>query len=134
MTVISSGKTDVGRRRSGNEDCFGVFEELGLYVVADGMGGHAAGEVASKTAVDTLREFREATAGTNDITWPVPVEPGKGIPENRLVAGIKLANRAVFALSRSRPELRGMGTTVVAALYDSGVLHVAHVGDSRAYL
>ena len=134
MRIISYGKTDVGRKRPGNEDCFGVFDGIGLYVVADGMGGHAAGEVASRTAVETLRGFIEATDGLAGISWPVPVDAGRDISENRLAAGIELANRQILTLSKGSPELRGMGTTVVSALYAQGFLYVAHVGDSRAYL
>jgi serine/threonine protein phosphatase PrpC len=134
MRIVSFGMTDVGRRRAGNEDAFSVRDELGLYAVADGMGGHAAGEVASKTAVDTLCAFIESTSGADEIAWPVPVDSARPVAENRLVAGVKLANLAVFTLSQGRPELSGMGTTIVAALYESDSIYIAHVGDSRAYI
>ena len=134
LNIISSGRTDVGRRREHNEDSFGTFDGLGLYVVADGMGGHAAGEVASRIAVETLKAFIEATDGPDEITWPVPVDLALPRDANRLLAGVRLANQEVLKHAQGRPELRGMGTTIVAALVCGDVLHLAHAGDSRAYL
>ncbi len=133
MNILASGGTDIGKKRGHNEDSFGVFDEIGLYTVADGMGGHAAGEVASLAAVDTLRKFIAATAGEEETTWPFARDLSLSHAGNRLVAGIRLANKVIFEMPRKRPELSGMGTTIVAALADGDDLYVAHVGDSRVY-
>jgi serine/threonine protein phosphatase PrpC len=119
LKILSAGLTDIGRKRGHNEDSLGVFDGLGLYVVADGMGGHAAGEVASKMAVDILKGV---------IAKP------SGPAAELLPAGIKLANEEIARHAARRLELRGMGTTIVAALVDGDKLHLAHVGDSRAYV
>ncbi|MGA2192189.1 MAG: Stp1/IreP family PP2C-type Ser/Thr phosphatase [Nitrospirota bacterium] len=124
MKISSSGKTDVGKRRELNEDSFGIFEELGLFIVADGMGGHAAGEVASAMAVDIMKDY---IAGA-------PAAPDETASESRLVAAIALANEEIYAKSTENPGLKGMGTTVVSALAAGKELTLAHVGDSRAYL
>lgn len=131
--VIATGQTDVGRRRAVNEDNFTLVEEDSLFVVADGMGGHASGEVASQMAIDTLREFFEATNADPDATWPYKMDKGKGYEENRLVTSIKLSNLRIFESAKKNPQMDTMGTTVVGMLVvDEGVL-IAHVGDSRAY-
>jgi len=134
VRINAAGGTDIGRKRDHNEDSFGVFEGTGLYIVADGMGGHAAGELASRIAVDTVSGFIEASAGRGDITWPFGLDEALGRAGNRLSAAIKLANGAVRDRAGSAPELKGMGTTIVAALAEEGRLHIAHVGDSRAYM
>jgi protein phosphatase len=131
--VIVAGETNVGMKRTHNEDSFAVIEEDHLYVVADGMGGHASGEVASKMAIDTLREFFRATAADPEATWPYKMDKARGYEENRLITSIKLANLRIFESAQRDPKLRGMGTTVVAiVVVDDGVL-IAHVGDSRVY-
>jgi serine/threonine protein phosphatase PrpC len=131
--VIATGETNVGMKRPHNEDNFAVLEEDHLYVVADGMGGHASGEVASKMAIDTLREFFKATSADPEATWPYKMDKARGYEENRLITSVKLANLRIFEHAQRDPKLRGMGTTLVAILIvDDGVL-VAHVGDSRAY-
>jgi len=133
LVIRSAGGTDIGRKRGHNEDSFGVNDDLGVYVVADGMGGHAAGEVASRTAVDTFSGFMAATAGDSEITWPFERDESLGRPQNRLLTGIKLANRAICDLAASKQALKGMGTTIVAALVEGDEAYIAHVGDSRAY-
>jgi protein phosphatase len=131
--VIATGETNVGMKRPHNEDSFAVLEEDHLYVVADGMGGHASGEVASKMAIDTLREFFRATSADPEATWPYKMDKARGYEENRLITSVKLANLRIFEHAQRDPKLRGMGTTLVAILIvDDGVL-IAHVGDSRAY-
>ena len=136
MEITASGGTDVGKRRAHNEDCYGVSDELGLYVVADGMGGHAAGEVASKAAVDTLTSFVADTMGraTNEVKWPYDIDPALPTTANRLTVGVRLANRAIHQMAVANAAQRGMGTTLVAALVEGERLYLAHVGDSRAYL
>lgn len=134
LEILVAGGTHIGKKRGHNEDSFGLFPDVGLVVVTDGMGGHAAGELASTIAVETLSGFVTATAGRDDITWPFTFDENLSRAANRLVVGIKLANRAVRDRASASAELEGMGTTVVAALADKDRLHIAHVGDSRAYL
>jgi protein phosphatase len=131
--VIAAGETHVGMKRSHNEDNFSVDDDDHLYVVADGMGGHASGEVASQMAIDTLREFFRATGADPEATWPYKMDKARGYEENRLITSIKLSNLRIFEAAQRDPKLRGMGTTLVAMLVvDDGVL-IAHVGDSRCY-
>ncbi|NLE47066.1 MAG: Stp1/IreP family PP2C-type Ser/Thr phosphatase [Sandaracinaceae bacterium] len=131
--VIALGETDVGKKRSVNEDSFMILDDHLLYVVADGMGGHASGEVASRMAIETLRDFFAATADDPEATWPYKMDQSRGYEENRLITSIKLANLRIFEAAQRDPALHGMGTTVVSILViDEGVL-IAHVGDSRVY-
>jgi len=139
MTAIESfGVTDVGRKRKHNEDNL-LFDvngdsEEGLFIVADGMGGHAAGEVASKITVDTVGEFIAATRQKEEATWPFKYNHELHFNSNRLAVAIEKANERVMAAVAAQPWLKGMGTTVVAGLLDGKILSLAHVGDSRAYL
>ena len=131
--VLAVGETNVGMKRAHNEDAFEVIDDERLYIVADGMGGHASGEVAAKMAIDTLREFMKATSADPEATWPYKMDKSRGYEENRLITGIKLANLRIHEAAARDPKVRGMGTTIVAILVvDDGVL-VAHVGDSRVY-
>lgn len=134
MGILAGGGSDIGRKRKLNEDSYGVFDDLGLYVVADGMGGHAAGEVASAMTVEILHDFIKSTADTDEVTWPFERDPDLPHAANRLLGGIRLANQAILKRSQESAEQRGMGTTVVAALSDADHLYIAHVGDSRAYV
>lgn len=127
-----AGRSDKGPRAS-NQDSYFCDPSLGLFVVADGMGGHKAGEVASRMAVDTVVEFIKASANSADMTWPFPYDPSQSAAANRLAVGMRLANRKVHDAGRNDPQLLGMGTTIVAALIERQLLAVAHVGDSRAY-
>jgi serine/threonine protein phosphatase PrpC len=131
----SFGQTDVGRRRKLNEDNFLVDPETSLFAVCDGMGGHNAGEVASKLAIETLAAFIRKSAGEEkDITWPYGLEANLSFEANRLKTAIKLANKKVFKAADNREEYTGMGTTVVAALVAGDKLTVGSAGDSRCYL
>ncbi len=131
--VLSTGETHVGLKRTHNEDRFACLDDDNLYVVADGMGGHASGEVASQMAVDTLREFFRATAADPEATWPYKMDKSRGYEENRLITSIKLANLRIYEAAQRDPKLRGMGTTICGMLVvEEGVL-LAHVGDSRVY-
>jgi protein phosphatase len=138
LAFEAAGVTHAGMIRDSNEDSFAIVEGLGLFLLADGMGGRAAGEVASKMAVDTVRGFFDDP----DSTWPVAIGP----PTERggtvryvdqalplLIAGIQLANGRIFAAARRDREKRGMGTTFAAALARDGFVAIAHVGDSRVY-
>jgi serine/threonine protein phosphatase PrpC len=132
----SLGVTDRGLRRHHNEDQFLIRDDLALYVVADGMGGHAAGEVAADLAVREVERVVEATRDYGDATWPHEWDPQLSLNANRLAQAIVSAHRRVTGAVEVDTGLRGMGATIVAALLGSedGELTVAHVGDSRAYL
>ncbi len=136
MRLKSRGVTDRGLRRHHNEDEFLTRDDLNLYVVADGMGGHAAGEVAADLAVKEVARVIEATRGFDDATWPKEWEPSLSVNANRLRQAVLSAHRTVTAAVEEDQELRGMGATIVAVLLDGerGRLSVAHVGDSRVYL
>jgi serine/threonine protein phosphatase PrpC len=121
LRVHSVGQTDPGRQRSQNEDSILVAPEIGLFVVCDGMGGHASGAVASQLAVATIAEVMR--------TGNPPPPPGV----DAIVAAIQAANGTIYAQSMSNPACRGMGTTVVAVHAERDVLHLCHVGDSRIY-
>ncbi|HYC93781.1 MAG TPA: Stp1/IreP family PP2C-type Ser/Thr phosphatase [Thermoanaerobaculia bacterium] len=133
MDVKAFGLTHVGRQRQHNEDAFLVENDARLFLVADGMGGHAAGEIASRIAVDSISEFILHTK-EDDGTWPHAYDEHFRRSTNRLMAALRMANTRVLEAMRKDARLRGMGTTVVAALADEQTVSVAHVGDSRAYL
>lgn len=124
----------MGLHREHNEDSFALLDQHGLYLVADGMGGHKAGDVASKMATETLRAFFDSTA-REDATWPFHYDPTLSAEENRLVTGIKVANKSIYEASARSEAHRGMGTTVVGILVASNNtrVYVGHVGDSRCY-
>jgi protein phosphatase len=134
MRVSCEARSDVGRKRKGNEDAVSLNREQGLYVVADGMGGHAAGEVASRIAVEAIEEFVAATGGNDEITWPYGLDDSISYDGNRLKTAIRHANRRVIEAMRQSSEYEGMATTVAAVLVDGDMAHLAHVGDSRIYL
>jgi serine/threonine protein phosphatase PrpC len=134
MKLSWAVRTDPGLRRSSNEDSYCTREDLGLFVVADGMGGHAAGEVASRVAVDTIQTFITETAGADkNRTWPFPFEPAISLEGNRLKAAFRLANRQIANAMADSADLRGMATTASAVLAGPHSACVAHVGDSRVY-
>lgn len=134
MRLSCASATDAGLRRSTNEDCVSVRPDLRLFVVADGMGGHAAGEVASQAAVEGIVACVEATQTlAPDELWVMPSDPKHSVNANRLRAAFRMGNRRLAAQVASSRELRGMATTAVAVLIDGGAGTVAHVGDSRAY-
>jgi serine/threonine protein phosphatase PrpC len=134
MRAIASGLTDVGLQRDHNEDSYAVLAEYDLFIVADGMGGHRAGDVASRLATDAIAEFFRSTS-QEDATWPFHFDTSLSEEENRLVTGIRVANRRIFERSIRSRDCAGMGTTVVGALYSrkKNRIFVGHVGDSRAY-
>ena len=132
VRIRYAAKTDVGMKRSHNEDYFALVEDEQLFVVADGMGGHACGEVASKMSADVIGEFYQHSKD-QDATWPYRYDHSLSYVENRLVAAVRMSNARIFQTSQSDPGLRGMGTTVVTALIKDRNLYVGHVGDSRCY-
>jgi len=120
-------------KRNHNEDNYAILNDEDLFIVADGMGGHASGEVASQMAIDTMKDFFRATSKDPEATWPYKMDKSRGYQENRLITGIKLANLRIFEAAQRNAGQRGMGTTMVSLLaVDDGVL-VGHVGDSRVY-
>jgi protein phosphatase len=122
MLLRAAARSDLGLRRSANEDAWAVAEDLGLYLVADGMGGHTAGQLASRLAVEAaLRSLRTLEGAAASLT-------------EKLRYAVAAANREVYDTSQARPPLAGMGTTFVALLAGSERVALAHVGDSRAYL
>lgn len=134
LTARAAGISDVGLQRDHNEDSFAILGEHELFVVADGMGGHRAGDVASRLATDSIVEFFRATA-SDDVTWPFHFDSRLTEEENRLLTGIRIANRQIVERSSRSREFHGMGTTVVGALFSPGKrrMFIGHVGDSRAY-
>lgn len=121
MNIQFSAKTDVGRKRTHNEDSFCAVKDIGLFIVADGMGGHAAGEVASQTTVEVIK------MGLTD--WLKKEAPSSEI----FIKAIKLANKAVFEMAEKTVGMKGMGTTVTGILIGNSNIIVANVGDSRVY-
>ena len=134
MRVTSFGVTDVGRKRKHNEDSFLADDALGLYVVADGMGGHAAGEVASKQAVQSIRETMIEGKPILDGFSRVPTVEARENVAQLMEKAILKACADIYALGGSDLGKRGMGTTVVALLVSGNKAVVGHVGDSRVYL
>lgn len=133
MHIHSAADTDVGRVREHNEDAHLVVEEVGLYVVADGMGGHLGGQTASKLAVDTVGECVESNK--HAILDGAVVMPLESSPVPRLLAdAVRGACAAIYDAAQNDPELQGMGTTVTAIVLLGGRAFIAHVGDSRCYL
>jgi len=132
--LTAHGVTHPGKVRKTNEDGFLVEPSLGLFIVADGMGGHNAGEVASALALDAIRGFLARSAEGRDFTWPYGIDPRLSFHGNRLMTAVKLANRRVFKAGESRDDYAGLGTTIVAALIEDGQLAYTGVGDSRIYV
>lgn len=129
-----AGASDVGLLRERNEDSFLVFPRHRVAAVADGMGGHAGGDVASAIAIATLTDFFATTVGL-DRTWPFPYDGDLSDEENCVVVGVRLANQNVFGGAAKGSGDGGMGTTVVAMMFtpDARQVVVGHVGDSRCY-
>ncbi len=132
LRARACGLSDVGVIRSHNEDCFEIDPEHQMFVVADGMGGHSHGEIASRIAVEAIREFI-AKSADEDATLPFEMDPKLGRHSNVLRAAIRIGHDRVLRAIRQDTSLHGMGTTVVGLLLDGDVAAVAHVGDSRAY-
>jgi protein phosphatase len=132
LTAI--GVTDPGPIRKTNEDRFVVDEALQLLVVADGMGGHMAGEVASSLAVDTIVGFVRRSEEEGECSWPYGIDPALSFCSNRLRTAIHLANRRVFRAAEKYDDYTGMGTTVVCGLISGSRLAIGHAGDSRLYV
>lgn len=133
MKIQFAGQTDVGLKRGHNEDSFFLLAEHNLYMVADGMGGHSAGEVASRMAVETVSQFFRDTADDEDVTWPFKMDRAWSYEENRFANGVKLANLRIFESAQQNARQRGMGTTLVGVYFVRDGIIISHVGDSRCY-
>ncbi len=133
MNLTAGGRTDCGPRAL-NQDWLDWNLSLGFFVVADGMGGHNAGEVASQLAVETIRDFLAESVARGDQTWPFPFDPKQTEEANRLLCAVRLANRRIYAEGTKHAALEGMGTTVVVLLLSEGLATLVSVGDSRIYL
>jgi protein phosphatase len=128
-------QTDAGLRRTSNEDSYSTRPDIGLFIVADGMGGHVAGEVASRVAVESIAAFVEESANADpNRTWPFPFEPELSFEANRLKTAFRLANRRIASAIADAQDLRGMATTASAVLHGPRASCVAHIGDSRVYV
>lgn len=133
MKLQYAGATHVGMKRDHNEDNLMLVPELNLFVVADGMGGHSAGEIASQIAVDTLKKFFEDTVDDDEVTWPFKLDRELDYDSNRMAAGVKLANRNIFETALADTKYKGMGTTCVAMAFVDEKVVIGNVGDSRCY-
>ncbi len=126
------GSSEQGPVRQTNEDCFALDAQCGLCIVADGMGGHNGGEVASRLAVDGVTEYVRAS-GENPA-WPFGFDATLSASANVLRTAVYAANRKILEAATGRSDLCGMGTTIVAGLVHGSTLAMAHVGDSRLYI
>jgi serine/threonine protein phosphatase PrpC len=134
VQIVSDGLTDVGRVRANNEDSFRILDRLHLFVLSDGMGGEAHGEIASSLAVETIVKFCSDEKEDSNATLTGAPSDHWATKTKRLQSAVNLANLKIFQSAQKNPEQRGMGATLTAAWFDGGRLSVAHVGDSRAYL
>jgi serine/threonine protein phosphatase PrpC len=134
VQIVSGGVTDVGRVRTNNEDCFRIVAPLHLFVLSDGMGGEAHGEVASALAVETVVQHCVDGEKNAAVTLYGEPQPGWSDKTQRLSSAAHLANKKMFESAHEHPEQEGMGATLTAAWIDGSRLSIAHVGDSRAYL
>jgi serine/threonine protein phosphatase PrpC len=133
MSLESHGVSDPGCVRTENEDRILLEPSLGLYAVCDGMGGHQHGEVAAELAIAAMRYYVDVSRDRFDVTWPFGFNFNLSADANRLVTGVKLANREIWRRAEQKLECAGMGTTVAAVLLDGSQVVVANAGDSRVY-
>ena len=134
MRIAVGARSDTGLVRQKNEDRFAVDLSLNLFILCDGMGGQAAGEVASKLGVDIILEHNRQSARNPDLETVGEYEQMFSPVTNRLASSIRLSNQAIYEAAEQKPSTVGMGSTVVAAQLTGNVLSIAHVGDSRIYL
>lgn len=134
LKFIAAGCTDVGRARKVNEDAFLLVPEQRTWILADGMGGHASGQVASALCVEAIGDFMSRWRHEADFQWPFEIMESRSFEENCLVNAVRVANIRIYNRSQVDPECESMGTTIVTASYDPEVgFVIAHVGDSRCY-
>ncbi len=133
MKIMPYGLSDVGKKRKQNEDCFLMNEKLSLFIVADGMGGHSGGEFASRMAVQTVEEVINNLTSDPEATVISGVNTADAENGDQLRYAIETASKKIYDRAMYDTSLKGMGTTIVVALFSEGQVHVANVGDSRAY-
>jgi len=126
-SISACGKTDIGQKRHTNEDSYAVELDYGLFIVADGMGGHTGGDKASTMAIEIVRDFVKKALSDSEITWPLGIDDSLPMEINAISVGIRLANRHIFNQSKD------MGTTIVVLLMRDNKAYICHVGDSRLY-
>jgi len=134
IEIESAGITDRGKKRKANEDSLFLEDSMGLYVVADGMGGHLAGEVASKMVVDTMGDYVKSSQEKAEDEEPIYFHETLSKEANRLMSSIHLSNKVVHQAARENNSYRGMGSTVSAVYFTEGTFIAANVGDSPIYL
>jgi len=134
VEIVSGGVTDVGRVRTNNEDSYKILEGLNLYVLSDGMGGEAHGEVASGLAVDTVVKYCSEAKADSGVTLVGTAPDHFGEKTKRLQSAVQQANLNIYESAQKNQAQRGMGATVTTVWANDDRLSVAHVGDSRAYL
>jgi protein phosphatase len=134
LLIDASARTDLGRVRTNNEDAFRIEPDLDLYVLSDGMGGQAHGEIASAIAIETIVEHCRESRNDPDITLFGNSRPDLCDRTNRLMSAVRMANRRIFDAAVQDPAREGMGATIVTAWLDDRRMSLVHVGDSRAYL
>lgn len=137
MQIVSGGVTDVGRVRTNNEDSFRIVEPLNLFILSDGMGGEAHGEVASAMAVETVEQYCRNPAGTKEDSGVTlhGASSDSWMPQTKVLQNaVFQANFKIHDSAQKHPEQRGMGATLTAGWLNGAKLSIAHVGDSRAYL
>ncbi|MGH9774668.1 MAG: Stp1/IreP family PP2C-type Ser/Thr phosphatase [Candidatus Acidiferrales bacterium] len=134
LHIEVGSNTDVGLVRANNEDSYCLVPELNLFVVSDGMGGETHGELASAMTVETISAHCLEASSNASTSFFAEFRPNLSERSNRLVSAVHLANRRIFDFAVSNPDLRGMGSTVLAAWIEGSRLSLVHVGDSRAYL
>jgi serine/threonine protein phosphatase PrpC len=133
VRIVSGGQSDVGQQRANNEDCFRVVQPLNLFVVSDGMGGEAHGEIASAMAVETVVKTCLGEE-TRTLAASGEVQPGWSDKTRLLLNAAQLANKKIYESAEANPQQQGMGATLTAAWINKETLSVVHVGDSRVYL
>lgn len=133
MEISVFGMTDVGNKREKNEDSYLINTEHNLYVVADGMGGHLGGEIASKLAVSSIEEVICSVLQDPEMTLQADIEIKPGDIRGYLRYAISAASSRIFYRAANDPSLHGMGTTVVTMMFNGGKAYIGHVGDSRCY-
>jgi serine/threonine protein phosphatase PrpC len=133
LHLEAAAATDAGRVRESNEDVYGIYPDERLFVVADGMGGRAAGEIAARIAIDVLEAFCRENRNSDPAAWPYPANPGVARRGNMLRVGLKVANRQILDESRKDPSWYRMGTTIAVLSFDDDELVAAHAGDVRIY-
>ncbi|MFC1891517.1 Stp1/IreP family PP2C-type Ser/Thr phosphatase [Thermodesulfobacteriota bacterium] len=132
MQFKSFGFSDLGKVRNKNEDNYLCDETNGLFLVADGMGGHASGEIASKVAVESVNEF-VVRSRDEEFEWPVKYRDDLSLEQNRLLSGVIFSNRKIHKIADKNPSMKGMGTTLVGGIIEGDNFVVVNVGDSRLY-